>query len=221
MNARRLLISTSVSALAAVLLPLFASAAGTPAISAFDEAFSKVNDYTVLVQAHEVKGNQRQDRTYQYWFKKPDLAKTLIIAGDGNGSGGVWNGGDKVSGHQGGMLAWIHLKVDLHDSRATSLRGYTIPEGLLQNEVDKYKTIPGDLSQRPGPMIDGIATDEIGLKVADPAKYDGVTHMTLYLNKQTHWPVRQIREAGNQIVADETFKDLKTNVGLSNGDFPF
>ena len=221
MNARRLLITTSVLALAAALLPMAASAAGAPAIAAFDDAFAKVNDYTVLVQAHEVKGSQRQDRTYQYWFKKPNLAKTLIVAGDGNGSGGVWNGGDQVSGHQGGMLSWIHLKVGLHDSRATSLRGYTIPEGLLQNEVDKYKTIPGDLSERTGPMIDGIATDEIDLKLADPAKYDGVTRMTLYLNKQTHWPVRQIRWAGDQIVADETFKDLKTNVGLTSGDFPF
>lgn len=221
MNARRLLISTSVLALAAALLPMAATAAGAPAIAAFDDTFAKVNDYTVMVQAHETKGNQRQDRTYQYWFKKPNLAKTLIVAGDGNGSGGVWNGGEQVSGHQGGMLSWIHLKVGLHDSRATSLRGYTIPEGLLQNEVDKYKTIPGDLSQRTGPMIDGVATDEIDLKLADPAKYDGVTRMTIYLNKQTHWPVRQIRWAGDQIVADETFKDLKTNVGLTNGDFPF
>lgn len=221
MNARRLLFSIPLLALAAALVPLSAPAATTPAIAAFDEAFAKVNDYTVTVRAHEVQGNNTQDRTYHYWFKRPNLAKTLIVAGDGKGSGGVWNGGDQVSGHQGGMLSFIHLKVGLHDSRAVSLRGYTIPEGLLQNEVDKYKQIKGDLSQRGGPEIDGVATDEIDLKVADPSAYDGVTRMTIYLNKQTHWPVRQVRWAGAKIVADETFLDLKTNVGLSDSEFPF
>jgi outer membrane lipoprotein-sorting protein len=120
------------------------------------------------------------------------------------------------------MLAFIHLKVGLHDSRATSLRGYTIPEGLLQNEVDKFKDTKGELSQRPGPQIDGVATDEIDLKVADPSQEGGVTRMTMYLNKETHFPVRQVRYAGDDtIVADETFLDLKTNVGLADSDFPF
>ncbi len=142
MNAGRLLFAVYVLALA--LAPLTVAAAGAPAIGAFDDAFAKVNDYTVTVRAHETTGDRTQDRTYHYWFKRPNLAKTLIVSGDGSGSGGVWNGGDHVSGHQGGMLSFIHLKVGLHDSRAVSLRGYTIPDGLLQNEVDKYKNIKGD-----------------------------------------------------------------------------
>lgn len=196
-----------------------AAAATTPAITAFDEAFAKVNDYTVTVRAHEIKGDRVQDRTYDYWFKRPTLAKTLIVSGDGRGSGGVWKGGDTVSGHQGGMLSWIHLTVNIHDGRATSLRGYTIPEGLLQNEVDKYKSIKGDLREHGGPTLDGVATDEIDLNVADPSAYDGVTRMVLYLNKRTHFPVRQIRYQGATSVADETFTDLKTNVGLKESDF--
>jgi len=221
MNARKLLFSIPVLALGLTLLPQPAPAAATPAITAFDEAFAKVNDYTVTVRAHEVKGDRVQDRTYHYWFKRPNLAKTLIVSGDGNGSGGVWNGGDSVSGHQGGMLSFIHLKVGLHDPRATSLRGYTIPQGLLQNEVDKYKDTKGQLSQRNGPKIDGVATDEIDLVIADPASNDGITRAALYLNKETHFPVRQVRWAGDTIVADDFFTDLKTNVGLTTGDFPF
>lgn len=219
MNARRLLFSIPALALTLALVPLAAPAASTPAITAFEDAFAKVNDYTVTVRAHETKGDRVQDRTYNYWFKRPNFAKTLIVAGDGKGSGGVWSGGDTVSGHQGGMLAFIHLTVSLHDARATSLRGYTIPEGLLQNEVAKYKEIKGDLSERGGPQIDGVATDEIDLKVADPAANDGVTRMQIFLNKQTHFPVRQIRWAGDKDVADETFVDLKTNVGLTSSNF--
>lgn len=214
---KKLLSVMALFAVAASAAPAFA--AGPSALAAFDEAFAKVNDYTVTVRAHEVKGDRTQDRTYLYWFKKPNMAKTLIAAGDGKGSGGVWNGGDTVSGHQGGMLAWIHLNVGLHDPRATSLRGYTIPQGLLQNEVDKFREIKGQLTERQGPEIDGVPTDQVELAVADPAANDGVTRMVIYLNHNTHFPVRQIRYVGNESVADDSFVDLKTNVGLTSGNF--
>jgi outer membrane lipoprotein-sorting protein len=219
MTNRSLLSCIPVFALALALVPLAASAATTPAIDAFDAMFAGINDYTVTVTATEFKGNQRQDRTYHYWFKRPNMAKTLIVAGDGSGSGGVWKGGDTVSGHQGGMLAFIHLNVSIHDPRATSLRGYTIPDGLLQNEVDRYKNTKGDLSQRPGPTIDGAPTDVVDLKLADPAANGGVTEAKIYLNRQTHWPVRQVRFEGSKVVTDVTFSELKTNVGLKDSDF--
>lgn len=214
---KRLLSLASFFALACGLVPALASPA--PAITAFDDAFAKVNDYTLTVRAHEVKGDRTQDRVYQYWFKRPNLAKTLIVSGDGSGSGGVWRGGDTVSGHQGGMLAFIHLSVSIHDPRATSLRGFTIPEGLLQNEVDKYRTIKGELTEHGGPVFDGVATDEVELKPADPSAVDGVTRMIIYLSRSTHFPIRQIRYAGSQVVADETFENLKTNVGLTDANF--
>jgi len=40
----------------------------------------------VTARAHEVQGGESQDRTYQFWFKKPNHAKTLIVDGDGRGS---------------------------------------------------------------------------------------------------------------------------------------
>lgn len=220
-KASRLLGSVPVLALALSLVPHAASAATVPAITAFDEAFSKVNDYTVTVRAHEVKGDRTQDRTYHYFFKRPSLAKTDIVSGDGAGSGGVWNGGDQVHGHLKVGPFTFGKKVDLHDSQATSLRGYTLPEGLLQNEVAKYTQLKGDLTQRGGPAIQGIPTEEVDLKLADPAEAGCVTRMAIYLSKETHFPVRQVRWDGDKIVADETFSDLKTNVGLTQNDFPF
>ena len=212
------------------MAPLFALALGSvpahaagasAAIAAFDDAFSKVNDYTVTVRAHEIKDGRMQDRTYHYAFKRPNFAKTDIVAGDGAGSGGVWRGGTQVHGHLKIGPFTFGKQVDLHDSRAVSLRGYTIPEGLLQNEVDKYRTIKGDLTERGGPELDGAATIVLELHPADPAANDGITRMVIYLNKATHFPVRQIRYQGNTSVADETFLDLKTNVGLTDADFPF
>ena len=108
------------------------------------------------LHVHEAKGDQTQDRVYSYEFMKPHYAKTLILDGDGKGSGGVWTGGDQVSGHQGGILSGFHLKVNIHDPRAVSLRGVTIPEGLLQRIVENYATIPGKLVQQDGGKIGGV-----------------------------------------------------------------
>jgi outer membrane lipoprotein-sorting protein len=197
------------------------AANSAPAIAAFDQAFATANDYTATLHVHEAKGDQTQDRVYQYQFMKPHFAKTLILDGDGKGSGGVWAGGDEISGHQGGMLSGFHRKVSVDDPRAVSLRGVTIPQGLLQRIVADYATIPGKLTQTDGGKIGGVATDRLALKVADPAANGGVTEQVLYLSKDTHWPIRQIMYAGPQIVLDETVSDLKTNVGLKDSDFPF
>lgn len=192
-----------------------------PAITAFDDAFAKVNDYTMTVKAHEVLGTATQDRVYHYAFKRPTSAKVDIVTGDGAGSGGVWKGGDTVKGHKKVLFFTGSRTVPLHDPQATSLRGYTIPDGLMQDEVDKYKQIKGVSIQKTGPDVDGVATDEIDLNVADPSANQGVTRMVLLLSKATHWPVRQTRYAGDKVVAEASFSDIKTNVGLTDGDFPF
>jgi outer membrane lipoprotein-sorting protein len=192
-----------------------------PAVTAFDQAFAATNDYHCFIHVHEVKGDRQQNRVYEYWFMKPHFVKTLIQSGDDKGSGGIWNGGDQVSGHQGGFFSGIHLKISLTDPRALSLRGITMPEGLLQNVVHTYVKTPGTLTQAPGGKIDGIATDRIDLKVANPAANDGVSEQILYFSQTTHWPMRQILYQGNQIVLDQIVDNLKTNTGLTQNDFPF
>ena len=207
-------------AVLAAALPCSGLAANSaPAIAAFDQTFAATNDYTCVLHVHEAKGSATQDRVYQYSFMKPHFAKTLILDGDGKGSGAVWTGGDQVSGHKA-FPAFIHLKINVDDPRAVSLRGVTIPEGLLQHIVENYVTMPGKLAQTDGGKIGGVATDRLDLKPA-PGGSGDVTEQILYLSKETHWPIRQIMYAGSQIVLDETVNDLKTNVGLTQADFPF
>ncbi|HVR46527.1 MAG TPA: hypothetical protein VMT95_07850 [Candidatus Binatia bacterium] len=192
-----------------------------PAIAEFDQTFAGVSDYTCVLHSHEVNGTQTQDRVYQYSFMKPHYLKTLIVGGDGKGSGAVWVGGDQVSGHAGGILSGIHVKINLHDPRAISLHGVTIPEGLLPGIIDDYRTIPGKLTQMDGGKIGGVETDRLDLKVAYPVSNHDISEQIVYLSKETHWPVRQIMYSGSQIVLDESVDDLRTNVGLTRTDFPF
>lgn len=192
-----------------------------PAITTFDRAFAGVTDYTCLLHSHEVDGAKVQDRVYEYSFMKPHFLKTLIVSGDGAGSGAVWVGGDQVSGHMGGILSGIRVKIGLHDPRTLSLHGVTIPDGLLPGIIDDYATIPGTLTESDGGTIRGVATDRLELKVADPSSNHGISEQVAYFSKSTHWPMRQIMYSGSQIVVDESVNDLKVNVGLTKSDFPF
>ncbi|HTV91994.1 MAG TPA: hypothetical protein VMG98_04685 [Verrucomicrobiae bacterium] len=222
MHQRKLAFALIAAALAAFASPHVARAAqSAPAIDAFNAAFAQVTSYTFKLHSHEVKGTDVQDRVYDYSFLKPHFAKTLIESGAGKGSGGVWAGGDQVSGHQGGFLSGIHLKVDLHDGRAVSLRGYTIPDGLPQNIVATYANVKGELTQSAGGAIGGIQTDLLDLKVADPASNGGVSEQKLWLSQATHWPLREILYAGGQVVLDQSFTDYNLNAGLTQNDFPF
>jgi len=192
-----------------------------PAIEAFDRMFAGVNDYACLLHSYEVNGTQTQDRVYQYSFMKPHYLKTLVVDGDGKGSGAVWIGGDQVSAHPGGIFHAIHVKISVHDPRAISLHGVTIPDGLLPGIIDDYRTIPGKLTQTDGGRIGGVETDRLDLKVADPSSNHAISEQVLYLSKATHWPIRQIMYSGSQIVLDESVNELRMNVGLAQSDFPF
>jgi outer membrane lipoprotein-sorting protein len=192
-----------------------------PAIAAFDRAFAGISNYTCVLHSHEVDGAQTQDRVYQYSFMKPHYLKTVVLSGDGKGSGAVWTGGDRVSAHPGGILSGIHVKINVTDPRLLSLHGVTIPDGLLPGNIDDYGTIPGTLTQIDGGKMGGIDTDRLDLKVADPASNHDITEQVVYFSKSTHWPIRQIMYSGSQIVVDESVNDLKTNVGLTQSDFPF
>lgn len=191
------------------------------AIADFDRTFAGVRDYTCVLHSHEVNGTRVQDRVYQYSFMKPHYLKTLILSGDGKGSGAVWTGGDQVSGHLGGVLSGIHVKISVQDPRALSLHGVAIPDGVLPRIIDDYATIPGVLTQSDGGLIKGVPTDRLDLKVSDPASNHGITEQIAYFSKTTHWPIRQIMYSGSQIVVDESVNDLKLNVGLTKTDFPF
>jgi outer membrane lipoprotein-sorting protein len=199
-----------------------ASAAGEePAIAAFDRTFAGVNDYTCILHSHEVNGARVQDRVYQYSFMKPHYLKTLILSGDGRGSGAVWAGGDQVSSHLGGILSAVHVKISVHDPRVLSLHGVTIPDGILPGIIDDYATIPGILSQSDGGTIGGVAAVRLDLKVANPSSNHGITEQIVYFSKSTHWPIRQIMYSGSQTVLDESVDDLQLNPDLTKKDFPF
>ena len=205
---------------AVVAAVIFAFACGGRAsattLGEFADAWSKVSDYSCSIVVHETKGSDVQNRKYDFWFKKPTLAHIEITSGPGRGSGSVWHGGDTVLGHQGGVLRGIKMTVSIHDPRAVDLRGDTMDTASFAYILTVFQK--GTVSEAPAQTINGAATDVL-VRTADPSSENGVTKDVVYLSKATHLPVRRVRYAGDAIVKQEDFTDVKLNPGLKDSDF--
>jgi len=219
MNAR-----TSGAMLVAVALCCHraSAAVATPdAIAAATSAFAKIDDYRMRIAVHESAGTQVENRTYDVLFRKPSLERVDVVAGPGKGSGVVWIGGETVKAHRGGLLGGIRMTVDIHNSLVSTLRGDAVDSATIPSMLADFAASKGQMSQAPGPVIDGVDTTAVSLDVADPATDKGVTRVVLYLSDQTHLPVRRERFVGAELVKTENMTDLQTNVGLTPHDFPW
>lgn len=196
------------------IAPAFASA-----LDDFADAWSKIDNYSCSIVVHETLGTNVQDRRYDFWFKKPSEAHIEIVSGPGRGSGSVWHGGNTLLGHQGGLLRGIKMNVSLHDSRAVSLRGDTMNTASFGYILSVYESGKSAVTESPGEAIAGIPTDMLVMKVAPTDENKGVTKDVLYLSKTTHLPLRRVRWAGDTLVKQEDFVDVKLNPGLKDSDF--
>jgi hypothetical protein len=147
------------------------------------------------------------------------LAKAEIVSGPGSGGVAVWHGGDTVRGHQGGFLRFITLNVNVHDARATSLRGDTIDSASFESQLEHVRATKGKLDEAQGPTIEGGVTDVLTLAAADPAANRNVTREVLYVSRATHLPVKRELFEGNIVVKTQIFSALRINPGLQAKDF--
>lgn len=189
-------------------------AAPTGPAAAFLEAWAKVPSYTANIKVHETKGTDVQDRTYHYAYLKPHFAKIDITGGPGRGGGAVWTGGDTVSGHQGGFLSGIHLKVSIHDGRAVDLRGGTIDEASFENVADNIKNAATATNGEE--TVNGTAYDTVTVPFKDA---NGATKRVIFLSKTTHLPARRVTYAGDAVVLNEEFSDVNPAANLKESDF--
>lgn len=206
------------AALFAAALPGISPAADsnkpTAALTAFQTAWAKVDNYSETIVAHETTndGKSSQDRTYSYKFVKPTAALIEITDGPGKGGGAAWHGGDRVKGHQGGFLSHVKLIISITDPRATSLRGDTLEVASFGYELEHFLSTAGTLTEAAG---SGGAV--VTLTPSAP-ETTGVTKETLTIDNTTHLPVERDQYVGATIVKTEKFSDVKLNPGLTVKD---
>jgi outer membrane lipoprotein-sorting protein len=180
------------------------------ALARFQVTWDAVKSYTASVQAHEQLGNKVQDRQYALWFQKPNSTRLDIVGGDGKGSAAVWQGGDRVVGHQGGFLSMIKLNLDIHNKIATSLRGSTIADADFGAQLARLKTVKW---KQWDATTEGDKTTITGL-VADPDQDNGVNKEVMVLGTNG-LPVELTQYMPDGTVAkDLKYTDVQVNVAI-------
>jgi outer membrane lipoprotein-sorting protein len=179
------------------------------ALEQYAAAWVKLTTYTCTITSHEVNGSRVQDRVYAMFFQKPHDTRLNITGGDGKGSAAVWNGGDTVTGHQGGWLSAIKLNLNIHAHLATTIRGTTIADanwGAIYTHLTSLKSTAATAES------DGSNTT-ITVPVTDPSSDDGVTKEVVVLGKDS-LPVEYDQYEGDQQVKHVVYSDVKLNVTI-------
>jgi outer membrane lipoprotein-sorting protein len=191
-----------------------ATTSGEQALASFSAAWAKVNSYTCTITAHEVLETKVQDRVYTMSFVKPSDTRMDITGGDGKGSAVVWLGGTTVKGHQGGFLSFIKLNLDMHDPKATSIRGTTVAEANFGAIIDHIKGLSGATIDA---VADGSKTD-VNVAVGDASANGNVTKEELILGAN-ELPLEYYQWEGDNQVKHVVYSDIVLNPTIPDSTF--
>ena len=183
------------------------------ALAKYTAAWDKLNAYTCDLTAHETLGSRVQDRTYAMTFRKPFDTKMDITGGDGKGGSAVWHGGDTLRGHQGGFVSFIKLNLNIHDGRATSIRGTTIAQANFGAILDHVKSLKGTVAAT---ASGGDTT--IDFSVPDPSSDNSVTKERVVLGSNG-LPSEYDQWEGDALVRHVVYTNLVIDPRLSDSAF--
>jgi hypothetical protein len=185
-----------------------------PAWVAFALAWVGITGYSARVAVFEQLGTQTQQEVFDYTFLKPSSATMHILSGPNAGVTVVWGGGATVVAHRGSGLAAMFKKTfALHDPQATTIRGSSIDQVSFGAILLHGADTAGMIAEGAGPMIDGVATDEVTLIPTNAVIDTGLTREVIDLSKVTHLPVRLLGYEGAVLVRTITFSNVVLRAG--------
>lgn len=178
------------------------------AVAAFASAWARIDRYRATLEMHETSGRDVQDRTYAYEFAKPTTASIAIVRGPGHGGKVFWTGGESIVGQPPGILGALRIHLSIHDRRATTLRGDTVAMASFGWLLDHLHATAAIARETPGPSVDGVATTELTLDIANPRDDDGFTRETVTFSNATKLPIDVRRYVGTEIVKSIRYRDV-------------
>lgn len=185
-----------------------AHAMAPSAIVAFSHAWTGVTGYSATISVFEQKGAQTQNMTFDYHFTKPSTLALRVLAGANTGATLAWNGGNTVVVRRGsGFLSLFRKTVSLDDPLVKTIRGSTIDE-LSFGAILAHSRQPGALSECPGEVIGGVATDSVTLVPASPAADADLTREVIEISTATHFPLRILGYEGSTLVRKIDIADV-------------
>jgi len=200
---------TPARAQASVTSPSAPRSSVPAAWSAFAGAWAGIVAYSATVTAFERADARAETLVVDYRFRKPSNVTARIVSGPNPGAVLVWDGGPTMSAHLGsGLMYVLQKKLSLHDPSAISPRGSSIDQLSFAYVLNHGQSTPGTVAQRPGEVIDGVATQAVEIVPLVPADDGGLTREVVELSPTTHLPVRILGYEGSTLVRKIDFANI-------------
>ncbi len=213
---RRLL--TVPAALLCFLIPLPSSFADPPTpqsiVEAFQAMYESISDYQCRMEEHCRQGSRHEERTINFYFKKPRFIRMDILKGNrfsDTGSVGVYGNGGKVTGRKGGLLSFLAITVDKHDPQATTIRGLAFDQSDMRATLEKMQF---HLAESTCTLSMGGGIYELVFEPRDPSRNDGVTRDVITLDAATLLPTSSDSFEGDQLVQHAEWSSYIIDAGL-------
>lgn len=196
-------------------------------------SYERVRDYTCLYEKDERAISDGERQTMRLSFRKPfDVRIEWLNTEHRVDQTAVYRQGmndGKVLAKRSGILGALTgtLKLDPNDPLALEDSKHPITETGLGNIIDRAKrdAANGQITNRfvAEEPLDGRAAYKFELKVKQGGQFSGVpsaTRTLIWIDKELMLPVMvEIYDRANAILERHRFKDLRTNVGLSDKTF--
>jgi hypothetical protein len=178
-------------------------------LDAFARSWAAMAAYSATVTVYERKNEQVQNVVFNYDFRKPTAVTVRVVSGKDAGVTLAWNGAATVIARRGkGLIGLFKRTLSLHDPLATTIRGSSIDQLSFGAILAHAQGEAGKLSEAPGEVVDGAATDAVTLISRAPAANAGLTREVVELSPLTHLPMRVLGYAGDTLVRKVEFSNV-------------
>lgn len=189
-----------------------------PALSDARAAIAGLGSYTTDVFVREINHGRGHDRSLTIAYKRPGFVKMTIVDGSSAGSEIAWRGEGKAKLRRLGLLQRLPAAtVDKNAPALAFANGEPITAALFSSVVDAFDPASGTIVQSVGPVIDGLATDDVteSFTQTAPAK---AMRLVVTFERGTHLPVRLLRYVDDTLVQLDLFEHVVPNAPLRDAD---
>lgn len=183
-------------------------------IHAARSSYERIEDYQCRMHEFSIGGGKREEKIMNFFFKKPELIRIDVLDGDrasDRGSVGVYTGGNKITGHRGGLMKGMVLTVRKDNALAVSVRGETINQSNVLAVIERMEHLVdrSDVS-----IVEKDSHVEFEFIPFDPEANEGVSRDVVWIDRDAMLVIRNERYEGEDLVQQVIRTKYIINAGL-------
>lgn len=186
-------------------------------LARLENAINSMDTYKFTLKSENWKGKKHEKKVIEFYFKKPNLMRTDVLAGKKRGSRVVLNKEGKIRGRN----SWGFKKtLKPTDKRLKSIRGSTFMNASFLDKIARLKEHilkRGCIATVAEEEYEGNSTYHLHISHNDTD--DPVTGEDIWFEKKTYLMLRNLKFENEDLVADAIWEGAKINIPLKDSLF--